>query len=156
MPTPARSAWYQTVSAITSLLELMDSELQRDCGIPLAWYDVMVEVYRSPGHSIRMGELADRVLLSRSWITRRVNQLEDAGLLTRTAASGDLRGVTASLTTAGLETFRRLERSHTASINRHFAAHLSDEDARLIDQRFATIALHAKSARRQAERRRER
>jgi DNA-binding MarR family transcriptional regulator len=131
---------------MTALLELMDRELQEDCGLPLAWYDVMIEVYRSPGHSIRMSELADRVLLSRSWITRRVRQLEDAGLLTRTPAPDDQRGIIASLTDAGLDTFRKLERSHTASINRHFATHLSPEDAELIAQRFAAMATHARSA----------
>jgi DNA-binding MarR family transcriptional regulator len=145
VPSPTRSAWYQTLSALTVLLELMDRELQRDCGMPLAWYDVMVEVYRAPGHSIRMSDLADRVLLSRSWITRRVRQLEDAGLLARTPAPHDQRGVIASLTPSGLETFHELERSHTASINRHFAAHLSHHDAQLIEHRFATIAAQARS-----------
>jgi DNA-binding MarR family transcriptional regulator len=146
VPTPARSAWYQTINAMTALVELMDRELNEDCGIPLAWYDVMIEVYRSPGHSIRMSELADRVLLSRSWITRRVRQLEDAGLLTRTTAPDDQRGVIASLTPAGLDAFRELERSHAASIGRHFASHLSHEDAELITQRFAVIATHARGA----------
>jgi DNA-binding MarR family transcriptional regulator len=131
---------------MTAVLELMDRELQEDCGLPLAWYDVMIEVYRCPGHSIRMSELADRVLLSRSWITRRVRQLEDAGLLTRTPAPEDQRGIIASLTPAGLDTFRKLERSHAASINRHFATHLNHDDAELIAQRFAVIAEYARNA----------
>jgi DNA-binding MarR family transcriptional regulator len=143
-PTPSRTAWYHTLSAMTALVELMDRELQRDCGVPLAWYDVMIEVYRSPGHAIRMSDLADRVLLSRSWITRRVRQLEDAGLLCRSAATDDLRGVTACLTPAGLEALRSMERSHTNSIDRHFAPYLEDPDARLIAERFAVIALSAR------------
>lgn len=146
MPRPTRTAWYQTLSAMTALLELMDRELKEDCGFPLAWYDVMIEVYRSPGHAIRMSELADRVLLSRSWITRRVRQLEDAGLLTRAPAPDDQRGIIASLTPSGLDTFRELERSHAASINRHFTAYLSRDDAQLIQQRFATIATQARAA----------
>lgn len=70
-----------------------------------------------------MSELADRVLLNRSWITRRVRQLEGAGLLVRTVAPDDQRGIIASLTRSGLHTFRRMERSHEASINRHFGTH---------------------------------
>lgn len=154
MPSPARLAWYQTLNAMTALLELMDRELQQDCAVPLAWYDVMIEVYRSPDHSIRMSELADRVLLSRSWITRRVRQLEDAGLLTRTVAPDDQRGIIASLTPSGLQTFRKMERSHQASVNRHFSAHLNDHDARLIEQRFASIAAHARSNLRETSRHR--
>jgi DNA-binding MarR family transcriptional regulator len=141
---------------MTALLELMDRELRQDCGVPLAWYDVMVEIYRSPDHRIRMSELADRVLLSRSWITRRVRQLEEAGLLTRSVAPDDQRGIFASLTPAGLSTFSELERSHTSSINRHFTHHLNDDEARLIERRFAAITAHARGALTQTSRNGER
>lgn len=144
MPSDSRRAWYQTLNAMTALVELMDRELRADCEVPLAFYDVLVEVYRSPGHCIRMSELADRVLLSRSWITRRVRQLEEAGLLTRTAAADDRRGITAELTPRGLTAFRAMESSHSASIERHFGAHVSAEEARLIARTFATIAAQAR------------
>lgn len=146
MPPGSRSAWFHTLSAMTALVELMDRELQADCGRPLAFYDVMVEIYHSPGHSIRMSDLADRVLLSRSWITRRVRQLEDAGLIARSAATEDRRGITATLTPHGLDVYEAMERSHAASIHRHFGTHLSAEDARLIDRAFAAIAAHARQA----------
>lgn len=146
MPSGSRTAWYQTLNAMAALIELMDRELQADCGTPLAYYDVLVEVYRSPGHCIRMSELADRVLLSRSWITRRVRKLEEAGLLTRSASPDDGRGVTAHLTPEGLTAFRAMERSHSASIRRHFAAHLSAEEADQISRTFAGIAGQARAA----------
>ena len=76
MPAPRRLAWYQTLRAYTVLLDIMDGELQAECGVPLAWYDVLIEISNAPGHAIRMNELADKVLLSRSWLTRRVAQLE--------------------------------------------------------------------------------
>lgn len=144
MPPGSRSAWYHTLSAMTALVELMDRELQADCGVPLAFYDVMIEVYRAPGHSIRMSDLAERVLLSRSWITRRVGQLEAAGLLIRCGVADDRRGVTAELTPRGLDAFQAMERSHAASIQRHFGAHLSAEEARLISRRFTTIDTQAR------------
>ena len=146
MLSGSRRAWYQTLNATTALLELMDRELQADCGVPLAFYDVLVEVYRAPGHCIRMSELADRVLLSRSWITRRVRQLEQAGLIARCASPDDGRGVTAALTPQGLEAFRAMDRSHAASIRRHFAAHLSAEEADQISRTFADIAAQARGA----------
>jgi DNA-binding MarR family transcriptional regulator len=146
MPPGSRSAWYHTLDAMTALVELMDRELRSECGCPLAFYDVLVEIYHSPGHSIRMSELADRVLLSRSWITRRVGQLEGAGLIARGAATEDRRGITATLTPHGLDAFQAMERSHAASIQRHFGTHLSAEEARLISRTFAAIASHAREA----------
>lgn len=152
MPFRSRRAWYESLRAHVALIELMDRELQADCGVPLAWYDVLVEVAHSPDGEIRMSELADRVLLSRSWLTRRVTQLEEAGLLRRRTAEGDQRGVCAALTPRGRETFRDMERSHSASIQRHFSRHLSPEDAEVIAQVFTRVATSALEALLGAER----
>ena len=143
MPSVTRRAWYESVRAHAALVELMDRELRADCGIPLAWYDVLVEVAHSPNGAIRMADLAEQVLLSRSWLTRRVTQLEDAGLLERRAADEDLRGVCAALTPHGREIFRKMERSHSASIERHFSRYLSAEEAELIARAFARIGSSA-------------
>jgi len=143
MPSLTRRAWYESVRAHAALVELMDRELRADCGIPLAWYDVLVEVAHAPGGAIRMAELAEQVLLSRSWLTRRVTQLENAGLLERRAADDDQRGVCAALTPHGRETFRKMERSHSASIERHFSRYLSAEEAEVIAQAFALIGSSA-------------
>src|SRR3954447_1377314 len=105
MPMPRRAAWYQSIRAHTILLELMDAELRSDCGVPLAWYDVLIEISKAPGQAMRMSELADQVLLSRSWLTRRVAQLERAGLVERRAAAKDGRGVVAAMTPSGREKF---------------------------------------------------
>ena len=86
MPPPSgkRLAWLRMLEAHTRLIELMESDLRRDCGVPLVWYDVMIKIWVAPGRRIRMAELAEQALLSRSWLTRRVVQLEQAGLVTRT------------------------------------------------------------------------
>ena len=146
MPSPSRRAWYESVRAHAALIELMDRELRADCGVPLAWYDVLVEVTHSPNGEIRMAELAERVLLSRSWLTRRVTQLEDAGLLERRAADNDQRGVCAALTPRGREIFTKMERSHAASIERHFSQHLPPEEAEVIARSFARISTSAIAA----------
>lgn len=75
-----------------------------------------------------------------------VRQLEDAGLLARVAAPDDHRGIIAQITPHGLEVFDAMERSHSASIRRHFAAHLADEDAHVIDQAFMMIGIQARRA----------
>ena len=150
MPPPSgkRLAWLRMLEAHTRLIELMESDLRRDCGVPLVWYDVMIKIWVAPGRRIRMAELAEQALLSRSWLTRRVVQLEQAGLVTRTDAGDDGRGVFAELTPAGLETFARMEESHARSITKHFSAHLSQDEARVMTAAFARItsAIEARPA----------
>lgn len=127
------------LEAHTQLVELMEHDLRRDCGVPLVWFDVMIKIWLAPEHRIRMAELAEQVLLSRSWLTRRVAQLEKAGLVRRTEAGEDGRGVVAELTPAGLTTFAEMERSHARSIAKHFSAHISDDEARIMSAAFARI-----------------
>ena len=138
-PSDKRTAWLRSLEAHTRLTELMESDLRRDCGVPLVWYDVMIKIWVAPGRRIRMAELAEQALLSRSWLTRRVVQLEQAGLVNRTEAGHDGRGVYAELTPAGLETFTRMEKSHAKSIATHFSAHISPDEARTIASAFARI-----------------
>ena len=111
MPGSPRLAWYQALRAYTVLLDIMDAELRAECGVPLAWYDVLIEISNAQGQVIRMSDLADKVLLSRSWLTRRVAQLEQAGLVERRSASGDGRGIVAALTPRGVTAFAAMERS---------------------------------------------
>ena len=135
-----RLAWLRMLEVHTRLVELMEADMRRDCGVPLVWYDVMIKIWVRPDHRIRMAELAEQALLSRSWLTRRVAQLEEAGLVARTGAGDDGRGVFAELTPVGLETFSRMEESHARSINTHFSAHVSQEEARVMAAAFARIS----------------
>ena len=142
MPPPSgkRLAWLRMLEAHTHLIELMEADLRRDCGVPLVWYDIMIKIWVAPGRRIRMAELAEQALLSRSWLTRRVVQLEEAGLVIRTGAGDDGRGVLVEMTSTGLETFARMEESHARSIARHFSAHVSQDEARVMSAAFARIA----------------
>lgn len=141
-----RAAWYQSLRAHSAVMELFERELQAECGMSVGWYDVLVRVYLSPGHAIRMGDLADQVLTSRSWLTRRVDQLVAAGLVERCSAHGDRRGVQARLTREGRRAFIRLERSHAASIDRHFASLLTDDEAAVITGAMKRIDDDARAA----------
>jgi DNA-binding MarR family transcriptional regulator len=144
--SPKRAAWYHSVRAHTAVLELMDEELKRACGYPLAYYDVLIEIWRAPDHALRMNELASKVLLSRSWVTRRVAQLERAGLVERRPSSDDDRGVLAVLTPAGVDAFKQMEKVHARSIERHFSSQLTTGQARLFAERLASIGDRARDA----------
>ncbi len=144
-PDVRRNAWYHSIRAHTAVMEILERELMEQTGMSVAWYDVLVCLYKSPDHSMRMSELADQVLMSRSWLTRRVDQLVGVGLVERCSASGDGRGVQAKLTRQGKRAFIRLERSHGASINDHFASLLSEEEAEVMVRAMAKIERSARN-----------
>src|SRR5919197_2221970 len=125
--SPSRSelqAWRTFLTAHARVLRNLEAELLTDQRLSLVSYDVLVQLAEAPGRCLRMAELADRVLLSRSGVTRLVDRLERAGLVTRQRVAADGRGVIAELTTEGLDRLRAASRTHLAGIARHFAAHL--------------------------------
>jgi DNA-binding MarR family transcriptional regulator len=105
-----------------------DLDRQR-LALPLPWYDVLIAVERSPERRLRMFELADAVVLSRTNLTRLVDRLEAAGLLRREPAPTDRRGAFAVITDAGRAALRRTWPLYAARIEDRFARHLSIEEA---------------------------
>jgi DNA-binding MarR family transcriptional regulator len=94
--------------------------------LSLAAYDVLVQLAELPDFRLRMTELADAILLSRSGVTRLVERLERAGLVSRERADGDGRGVVAVLTPVGLERLRAASGTHLTGVARHFAESFCD------------------------------
>ncbi|HEY0936540.1 MAG TPA: MarR family transcriptional regulator [Trebonia sp.] len=129
---PKHAAWRALLFAQNALVRILDEELRQECGTPLPVYDVLIRIWLAPRHTLRMSELADSALLSRSWITRRVDRLERSGLVERLPADEDGRGVRVRLTPAGRETFDRLNASHARSIERHFSSYITEEEAAVI------------------------
>src|SRR3954453_10629578 len=85
-PSPERlRAWRLYFESALALLDVLDAELERDAGIPLRWYDVLVHLEETPD-GLRMNELAERILYSKSGLTRVVDRLEEAGLVQRVGA----------------------------------------------------------------------
>ena len=125
----------------------MDRELQRDYGVPLEWYDVLIKLWLAPGKRLRMSDLAEQALLSRSWLTRRVMQLEEGGLVLRyPAGPEDGRGVVAAMTDEGQRVFAELERSHARSIADHFSQFVTDEEAVIVARCLGRIAEAGRAA----------
>jgi DNA-binding MarR family transcriptional regulator len=117
----------------------LEAELVAEEQLSLAAYDVLVQLVEAPGHRLRMTELADAVLLSRSGVTRLVDRLERAGLVSRCPVAGDGRGVAAEITEAGVNRLRVASRTHLTGVMRHFVEPLGDELATLerISRRLA-------------------
>ena len=114
-----------THSRVTAAL---DDELEREHGLPLGSYEVLLQLSEAEGHSLRMGTLADRLLLSRSGLTRLVDRLAGHGLVERHSCPDDRRGTYARLTEEGLARFEQARPTHLRGVRDHFLGHLADED----------------------------
>ena len=104
------AAWRGFLRTHAMLVRELDLELEAAHGLPLSSYDVLVQLESAPDQKMRMRDLADAVLLSRSGLTRLVDRLVRDGLIRRSTCSADARGAFAVLTPKGrrmLETPRK-------------------------------------------------
>lgn len=127
-PDPDRLAvWRLFLEAHAVVTDRLGRELEAECHLPLTWYDVLLQLAGAPDRRLRMRDLADAVLLSRSGLTRLVDRMESAGLVVREATATDRRGADAVLTDAGRAALRRAAPVHLRGVQEHFAAHLTEE-----------------------------
>ncbi|MCW0216186.1 MAG: MarR family transcriptional regulator [Pseudonocardia sp.] len=122
------ASWRAFLRAHAAITRALETELEAEQRLSLAAYDVLVQLAEAPGHRLRMTELADAVLLSRSGVTRLVDRLERTGLVRRERVVNDGRGVAALLTPAGLDRLRTASRTHLRGVTRHFVEHLDPAD----------------------------
>jgi DNA-binding MarR family transcriptional regulator len=128
VPTdPRLRAWRAFLRAHATLVRRLDAELDEGAGMGIADFDVLVQLERAGGE-LRMSELADRVLLSRSGLTRRVDRLEELGWVARRSCVDDRRGAHATLTASGRESLLRALPTHLAGIGEHFIDRLDEAD----------------------------
>ncbi len=125
---PRLDAWRSFLHAHARLTRRLDEELQGAHHLSLAEYDALVQLANAPGRRLRMSVLADRVLLSRSGITRLVDRLEAAGIVERSACTTDARGAEAALTRAGLDRLRAASATHLDGVRRLFLDVITAED----------------------------
>lgn len=131
-------AWLLLLRAHSALIRNLERELEDERGLPLTWYDVLVQLSEAGG-SLRMHELADRLLLSRSATTRFVERLERHELIERQACPEDRRGTHVVLTDIGKEALRQAAPVHLRGIEEHFASQLSDTDAQALIEALSKV-----------------
>lgn len=115
---PRLDSWRTLVHAHARLTRRLDEELQAAHHLSLAEYDALLQLANAPGRRLRMSVLAERVLLSRSGITRLVDRLEASGMVARSACTTDARGAEAALTAVGLTRLRAASATHLDGVRR--------------------------------------
>ena len=122
------AAWRGLLRTHSRLVATLDEELDREHGVPLGSYEVLLQLAEAPDGSLRMGDLADRLLLSRSGLTRLIDRLVARGLVERHNCADDRRGTYACLTAAGKALFEDVRPTHLRGVREHFLDHLSKDD----------------------------
>jgi DNA-binding MarR family transcriptional regulator len=137
-PTEQR-AWRAYLESTKVLFDALDRQLQHESDIPHAYYEVLVRLSEAPERSLRMSELADVTLSSRSRLSHAVARLEERGWIERLDCETDRRGQLARLTDAGLQALRDAAPGHVAAVRRHVIDRLSADQIGQLEKIAATI-----------------
>jgi DNA-binding MarR family transcriptional regulator len=140
------AAWRGMLEVHARVTQQLDAQMHAEHGISVSAYEVLMFLLDAPGHRMRMSDIAERVLLSRSGCTRLVDRLVDLGYVTRFADSNDGRGLYAGLTDAGVEKTSAARVTHHEGIRRFFLDHLTTTDQIALGDiwaRFQASATHS-------------
>jgi DNA-binding MarR family transcriptional regulator len=137
--------------AHANITRVLEAELLAAQRLSLASYDVLVQLAEAPDRRLRMTELADAVLLSRSGVTRLVDRLERGGLVIRARVDTDGRGVVAVLTQVGFDRLRAATTTHLSGVARHFAAVLDGPELESFGQTCERLADGADESKRMSD-----
>jgi DNA-binding MarR family transcriptional regulator len=126
--------WRLFLTAQVKLRDRIEAKLDR-AGLPsLEWYDVLYTLKEAPEQRLRLSELAEKVLLTRSNLTRLVDRLENVGLLQRVSCPSDRRGTFAVLTEAGLAMQEQMWSIYAEGIMECFASQINDNEVDILQQ----------------------
>ena len=146
-PLTARDArlapWRAFLLAHARVSRRLDEELRAEHDVSFAEYDALLTIANAPGRRIRMGQLAEEVLLSKSGVTRLIDRLVSDGLVERSACLADARGAEAVLTERGLARLRAASRTHLRGISEHFLAVVADGDLEPLERAMTSVARKA-------------
>ena len=121
------AAWRGMLRTHAMLVKRLDAELEAEHGLPLTSYEVLLHLWNAEHGKMRMCDVAESVLLSRSGLTRLVDRLERDGLVERAACADDARGSYAKITEAGRKKLVEAQGTHLAGVREHFLSHLAPQ-----------------------------
>jgi DNA-binding MarR family transcriptional regulator len=134
-----QEVWRSYLAATGAFSEHLDRQLQRDSGMPLAYYEILVALSEAPGRSMRMSRLADVCRSSRSRLSHAVARLEDQGWVCRRACESDKRGSFAELTDRGFAALRSAAPGHVSAVRKHLFDVLTPDQVAALGEISAAI-----------------
>lgn len=143
MPSPRRklaaNTWGALLQVHAGLVPLIDREVTERTGLSLAWYDILLELSAASEGRLTMSELAERVVLSRTRVSRLVDELDQVGLVCRVENPDDRRSAYCLLTDAGLRRFKAAAPIYLAAIESRFAEGLTDRQLKDLQQSLLSV-----------------
>jgi DNA-binding MarR family transcriptional regulator len=140
---PRLAPWRAFLLAHARVSRRLDEELRAEHDLTIGEYDALLTIAQAPERRIRMRQLADEVILSKSGVTRLIDRLVDDGLVERSACLSDARGAEAVLTERGLARLRAASTTHLRGVNENFLAALDVEDLAVIERTMSSVARQA-------------
>jgi DNA-binding MarR family transcriptional regulator len=133
-------AWRSLLRAHATLMRQLETQLAQQTGFALADFDVLAQLASADGE-LRMTELANRALISRSGMTRRVARLVDEGLVRRSDANADGRGVVVTLTDAGVSRLTETAPIHAHGVAEYFVSRLDDQELAVLESALDRVTV---------------
>jgi DNA-binding MarR family transcriptional regulator len=140
---PRLGSWRAFLQAHARVARRLDEELRAEHDLSVAEYDALLNIAEAPGRRIRMRQLAERVVLSKSGVTRLIDRLVADGLVERSVCESDARGAEAVLTDAGLRRLRSASRTHLRGIADHFIDVLDEDQLETVGVAMQAVAERA-------------
>jgi DNA-binding MarR family transcriptional regulator len=132
MSRDVAETWGALLKVHAALVPRLDRELRDTHGLPLTWYDVLLELNSAPGRRLTMGQLGSAASVSRTRVSRVVDELTRAGLVAREPNPDDGRSAFAALTPSGRTALRQAAPTYVAAVHREFADHLTVREAEVL------------------------
>ena len=137
---PRLEVWRAFLQTHARLFRRLDEELRAEHGLSLPEYEALMQIGRAASRRVRMTQLAEQVLLSKSGVTRLIDRLVADGLVERSACSHDARGAEAVLTPAGLERLRAAASTHLRGIDRYFVSALGAAELHALERTMEAVS----------------
>lgn len=138
-PMLERRAWGWVLFVHSRILAALEDDMLSQHDLSLTWLDILDRLRQSPGQRMRMNELEQASLFTRSGLTRLIDKMEQAGLVQRERVPDDRRGIYVTITAAGHEKVSRVWPDLGASIHEHFGRHLDQDDAHAIIRALSKV-----------------
>ena len=126
-------AWRGLLFAHAQVVRALETDMLEQHDLPIIWFDLLSRLSQSPGRRLRMHQLEEASVFTRSGITRLADRLEQAGLVRRERSTEDRRGVYVAITAAGIDKINEVWPDHVVSILKHFGQYLDLEDAKALE-----------------------
>lgn len=132
------AAWLAVLQARSVVADLLEARLQQEAGVSLAWFEVLLHLAGADGR-MRMNQLADGLIVSRSGVTRLIDRMSEDDLVTRISDAHDRRVLYAQITTKGRKALARAIPVHNDAIDELFASHLTDREIDTVRTALAKV-----------------